>query len=144
MELSDREKVIKNQIIKAHDFYSKKDRYYRRLVRAFKVIVLLLALVNTIILGLGSVICYDIQIIIGVVASALISFFTAISAYFNFESYWMRNIQIHVRLNILRDDFEYYLQSKSLDDKKIERFRKDLKQIQESNITYWEKAMRGV
>lgn len=144
MELSDREKVIKNQIIKAHDFYSKKDRYYRRLVRAFKVIVLLLALVNTIILGLGSVICYDIQIIIGVVASAFISFFTAISAYFNFESYWMRNIQIHVRLNILRDDFEYYLQSKSLDDKKIERFRKDLKQIQESNITYWEKAMRGV
>lgn len=125
------------QIVKAHDFYSKKDKSYKRRVRIIKVSVLFVSMASTIILGLKSLIDSNIQVNIGLLLSSLITFLTALSSYFNLEKYWMRNITKHIELNILRDEFQFDVLSKKLDSQKIDYYIKKLKCIQEDNKKYW-------
>lgn len=75
--------------------------------------------------------------------SSLITFLTAVLSYFNFEEYWMRNIAIHIELNIIRDNFKFDVEAEKLDDAKIEHYRKILENIQLNNIRYWKKATKN-
>lgn len=135
---------IYDLIIKYHLYFSKKDRSYRFIVQMLKVIILLCAMGNTIILGLKGIIDSNIQITSGLILSALLTFFTAIAAYFNFEEYWMRNITIHIRLNIMRDNYIYDAKANGLTTEKIEEYRKELEKIQNENISYWKKAIKRI
>lgn len=135
---------IYDSIIKYHKYFSSKDKKYRIVVRVLKVIILLCAMVSTITLGLKDIINSDTQIATGLVFSSLLTFFTTISAYFNFEEYWMRNITIHIQLNIMRDRFIYDYHSNNLTDEKIKDYQQELENIQNANISYWKKAIKRI
>ncbi len=140
-ELSESGQYIFKQIQKAHSYFSRKDRLYKKLVRISRIVILLLAMGNTVVLGLKGIINIDIQIVLGVILSALVTFFTAIASYFNLETYWMRNIQIHIELNILRDNFLYDTSAGTLDSSKIEEYKIALENLQKENIKYWSTAL---
>ena len=142
--LTNEAKYLTDLIYKYHRYFSKQDKKYRNTVRALKVVILVLAMLSTIILGLKTVIDVNIQVVVGLILSALITFVTAIISYFNFEEYWMRNISIHVKLNIIRDNFIFDVEAGKLDVTQIEKYRKELDEIQSENIEYWKKAIKKV
>ena len=137
-------KYLWNLIDKYHKYFSRKDKTYRRLVRALKVTLLILAMLSTVILGLSQIIPINFQVVIGLIISALITFITALSAYFNFEEYWMRNITIHIKLNILRDNFIFDLNVGNLKPQLLHDYKDKLEKIQEENIEYWQKAIKRI
>lgn len=144
VNLSGEGKYVADLIHKYHRYFSEQDKKYRVVVRTFKVTLLVLAMISTIVLGLKTVIEVDYQVVTGLVLSALITFITAISSYFNFEEYWMRNISIHIQLNIIRDSFILEAESKKIDDKRITYYMCELTNIQKENINYWEKAIKKI
>lgn len=137
-------KCLADLILKYHSYYSQQDTKYRIIVRILKITVLLLAMTSTIVLGLTTVIETNHQLITGLIMSALITFITAVSSYFNFEEYWMRNISIHIHLNIMRDNFILDAESQKIDSKKIEEYMQELNAIQKNNINYWKRAIKRV
>jgi len=140
-QLPPQSQYIYNLIEKYHQYFSKKDKLYRRVVRISKIIILFIAMSNTVVLGLKDVIDINEQIILGVILSALVTFCTAVTTYFNLEIYWMKNIQIHIQLNILRDNFLFDAHAQRIDETKLEEYRKQLENIQKNNIKYWNKAL---
>lgn len=141
IQLLDNQKFIYDLIYKYHNYFSKKDTKYRRIVRAFKFVILSLSMISTIVLGLSTIICKDIQVVVGLIVSALITFITSITTYFNFEEYWMRNITVHIELNLLRDNFIYDAKSNSLGDERIRMYRERLDSIQNKNLSYWNRSI---
>lgn len=142
--LKNEAKYLADLINKYHRYFSKQDKKYRNIVRTLKVVILVLAMLSTIVLGLKIVIDVDIQVVVGLILSALITFVTAITSYFNFEEYWMRNISIHIKLNIIRDNFIFDVEAGKLDATQIEKYKIELNGIQNENIEYWEKAIKKV
>lgn len=138
---SNKGKYLADLIFKYHNYFSVQDRKYRCIVRILKITVLVIAMASTIILGLKAI-DTDVQVGIGLVLSACITLVTAISSYFNFEEYWMRNISIHIKLNILRDSFVLEAEANSITDERVEHYMKKLNEIQEDNIQYWQKAIK--
>ena len=140
--LNDQEKYIYDLIIKGHTYYNNHDKKYKIIVFILKMLVLLSSLASTIVLGLYGVLALELQVNIGLVLSAFISFLTGVSAYFNFEKYWMRNIKAHIKFNILRDGFIYDIKSTDkLSDEKMGYYIRELQKIQEDNISYWKEAI---
>ena len=140
--LNDREKYVYSLILKGHNYYNRQDKKYKIIVQVLKIIVLLLSLFSTIILGVKNVLNETYQVNIGLVLSAIISFTTGVSAYFNFEKYWMRNIKTHIRFNILRDSFVFEMKTtESLKDERLKYYMDELQKIQDENIVYWQKAI---
>ena len=131
-------------IFKNHEYYSKRDKHYRIWVRLIKFIILFITLINTIILGVKGWLTQDSQVNIGLILSAVISFVTALFTYFNLEEYWMRNISIHIKLNILRDEFVIMAKANRIDNQQFDEYIKKLTEIQQENITYWEKASKKI
>lgn len=101
-------------------------------------------MITTIILGLKlKYNCWEnIQINTGLVLSAIISFITAMSSFFNFEKYWMRNISIHIELNKLRDNFIYDAEANKIDEERTQFYLVKLNEVQTRNIEYWEDAIK--
>lgn len=144
-ELCEEGQYIYLLIHKYHQYFSKQDKKYRRIVRAFRILVLLFSMINTIVLGMKTIISADGQIVTGLVLSALITFISAVSSYFNFEEYWMRNITIHIDLNILRDNFIFDAKIGRLVGKdELEKYRKTLEELQKKNIEYWKKSLKNI
>lgn len=144
-ELCEEGQYIYVLIDKYHQYFSKQDKKYRRIVRTFRLLVLLFSMINTVVLGMKTIISVNGQIVTGLVLSALITFISAVSSYFNFEEYWMRNITIHIDLNILRDNFIFDAKIGRLSEKdEIEKYRKDLEDIQKKNIEYWKKSLKNI
>ena len=141
---TDETKYLWELIDKYHKYFSLKDKIYRRIVRVLKVTLLILAMLSTVVLGLSQIIPINFQVIIGLIISALITFITAISAYFNFEEYWMRNITIHIKLNILRDNFIFDLNVDNLTPQVLNDYKDKMEKIQEENIEYWQKAIKRI
>jgi hypothetical protein len=131
-------------ISKYHKYFSAQDKKYRFIVRTVKVIILIFAMLSTVVLGLKTIISTDAQIVIGLILSALITFITAVSSYFNFEEYWMRNITIHIKLNVLRDNFIFEAEAGKLDNTRTDYYRIELDKIQHENIRYWEKSIKKI
>lgn len=144
LNLSPNGQCVADLIFKYHRYFSTQDKKYRRIVRALKVSLLVLAMISTIVLGLTTWIDKNVQVNVGLIISALITFVTAISSYFNFEEYWMRNISIHIQLNILRDKIRLDIDSGKLSEEKIGEYMGELTKIQEGNISYWEKAIKRI
>lgn len=145
VNLSEEGKYIFDLIHKYHQYFSDQDKKYKYIARAIKLLILFFTMVNTIVLGLKSVIAPEYQIVSGLVISALVTFVTAISSCWNFEGYWMRNVTIHIDLNIMRDNFVFEAMSGKLEDpEELERYRKLLEDIQKSNIEYWHQALKKV
>lgn len=140
--LSEEGKWVAGLIFKYHQYFSSQDRKYHRRVRIFKITLLTLAMISTVILGLTTVIPLSVQVPLGLFFSASITFVTAISSYFNYEEYWMRNISIHIHLNIIRDNFILDASSGKMNEERIAYYMDKLTAIQEENIRYWEKATR--
>ena len=144
MRLSDEEKYIFSLISKHHAYFSGKDRTYRCVVFFLKMMIFIFSMASTIVLGLKNVIPVDIQVPTGLVISAVITFITAVSSYFNFEEYWMRNISIHIKLNILKESFVHDAVSHSLDKQRIAEYMAKIEMMQKENIAYWEKAIKRI
>jgi hypothetical protein len=140
--LQEEGKIVANFILKSHDYFKNKDKKYKKIVQLVKVSILLLAMISTIVLGLKNVLSENCQINIGLVLSTSITFLTALSSFFNFEKYWMRNISIHIELNILRDNFIYEAEAKKIDENRLDYYRETLDNIQKKNVTYWEEALK--
>lgn len=143
-DLSREGKYVADLIHKYHRYFSGQDKKYRIIVRTLKIILLVLAMISTIVLGLNTVINANFQIVAGLILSALITFITAISSYFNFEKYWMRNIAIHIQLNIIRDNFILDVEGEGIDDERITHYMDKLTCIQKENISYWEKVIKNI
>ncbi len=140
--LSDEAKRVFSLINKYHSYFSTQDRKYKVIVRIVKVTILSLSMLSTIVLGLKTIIQIDLQVVIGLILSALITFTSAILSYFNFEEYWMRNISVHIELNILRDTFILDVEANKIDETRIKFYRDQLDDIQKNNIKYWEKIIK--
>lgn len=137
--LSSGGKYVADQIFENHEKYSKNDRTYRRLVRILKVIILFLAMCGTIVLGLKGTFKSDIPVIIGLCVSSLVTFLTAISSFFNLETYWIRNVRIHIQFNVLRDSFVYEAHCNYLTQDKIDYYNKEILNIEKADGLYWER-----
>jgi hypothetical protein len=135
-------KYVADLIIKYHNYFKAKDKKYKRIVSVVRISVLLLAMCSTIILGLKNIICENEQINIGLVLSAVITFLTAMSSFFNFEKYWMRNISIHIELNKIRDNFIFEAEANKIDEERTKFYLKKLDEIQTNNVNYWEEAIK--
>lgn len=141
-KLNEKEQNVYDLIIKGHDYYKRQDEKYKLIVIVSKIVVLLLSVTSTIVFGWKGCITETIKINIGLVIVAIISLITALSAFFNFDKYWMRNIKCHIRFNIMRDSFIYETtKSESLSDERIDYYFNQMKEIQENNIIYWQKAI---
>ena len=141
--LNPEEKYTYDLIDKYHYYFSEKDKNYKRVVRIFKIVIMFFAMSNTVVLGLKTMIEINLQLVIGLVLSALVTFVSAVSSYFNFEEYWMRNISIHINLNILRDSFVFDAKGGKISTE-IERYRNELSEIQRKNIAYWERSIKKI
>ena len=137
-------KYVAYLIDKYHKYFKKKDKKYKRIVQVVKVSILLLAMISTIILGLKGVLNENCQINTGLVLSATITFLTALSSFFNFEKYWMRNISIHIELNVLRDNFIYEAEAKEINEDRLKYYRDRLDNIQNKNVKYWEDTIKKI
>ena len=135
-------KYVAHLIDKYHKYFKKKDKKYKKIVQLVKVSILLLAMISTIILGLKDILNENCQINAGLILSATITFLTALSSFFNFEKYWMRNIAIHIELNILRDNFVYEAEAKKINEDRLKYYRERLDNIQNKNVKYWENAIK--
>lgn len=142
--LTNEGKYVADLILKYHAYFSKRDKKYKYIVQIIKIIVLLLAMSSTIILGLTNTIDENLQINIGLVLSASITFFTAFSAFLNVERYWMRNITIHIELNKVRDMFIYEASEGILKKDRLDFFMNTLDTMQSNNIKYWSKAIKNL
>jgi hypothetical protein len=141
-DLQEEDKYVVELIIKYHDYFKKKDKKHKKTVQFLKVSIMVLAMSSTIVLGLRDVLCEIYQLNIGLILSAIITCFTAVSSFFNFERYWMRNISIHIELNILRDNFIYEAKAKKIDNSRSNYYLKKLEEIQQNNIKYWKVALK--
>ena len=137
-------KYVADLIVKYHNYFKSKDKKYKNIVYWGRISVLLLSMASTIVLGLKlQNDCWgNAQVNIGLVLSAIISFLTAFSSFFNFEKYWMRNISIHIELNKLRDNFIYEAEANKMDDSRIKFYLDRLDEIQTKNIEYWKDAIK--
>lgn len=135
-QLNDEQKAVAELINKHHRYFSARDKIFKRRVYAMKILTLFLSMLNTIVLGIKVCFSDEIRVSIGLVLSALITFLTAVYSYFHLEEYWMRNISIHIRLNILRDEFLIDISAKKLDDQRLKYYMGQLKDLQKSNIDY--------
>lgn len=143
--LHEEAQYIFDLIHKYHQYFSRQDRRYRNITRVVRILILSLSMINTVVLGIKTAETMDNQVIAGLVISALITFVTAISSYFNFEEYWMRNITVHIELNILRDNFIYDAKSGALKDKeKLESYKKALEALQKKNEEYWMRSIKNI
>lgn len=139
--LTEEQRELYDEIVASHDYFSKKDTQYRHRVIALKTLAFALAGVNTVILGLRNW-DVDLQANIGLVLSSLVTFVSAILAYFNLEEYWIRNVRVHIQLNILRDDYKLDAMAHRLDARRTAWYRDQMRIIQQNNIRYWDKAER--
>jgi hypothetical protein len=139
-------KYVSDLIIKHHDYFKNKDKKYRRIVHWARIAILLLSMTSTIILGLKfKNDCWkNVQINIGLVLSAVMTFLTTLSSFFNFEKYWMRNISIHIELNKLRDNFIYEAEANKIDEDRTKFYLHLLDEIQSKNIEYWKEAINKI
>lgn len=137
-------KYVADLIVKYHNYFKSKDKKYKNIVYWIRLSMLLLSMTSTIVLGLKFRNDYweNAQVNIGLVLSAIITFVTALSSFFNFEKYWMRNISIHIELNKLRDNFIYEAEANKMDENKIQFYLNKLDEIQTKNIKYWEDAIK--
>lgn len=140
-ELTEEQQELYNEIVASHDYFSKKDTQYRHRVTALKTLAFALAGANTVVLGLRSW-DVDLQANIGLVLSSLVTFISAVLAYFNLEEYWIRNVRVHIQLNMLRDDYKLDAMAHKLDTDRTTWYRDQMRFIQQSNIRYWDKAER--
>lgn len=140
--LDDQAKYVADLIHKCHRYFSNHDRKFRRIVYALKITILFLSMMSTVVLGIKVCFSDEVKISIGLVISALTTFFTAIYSYFHFEEYWMRNISIHIELNVLRDEFIFEAHANTLDEERLSYYLKKLEELQQSNIDYWANARR--
>lgn len=139
--LTAEQKGIASDIYRNHKKYSKKDAKYRWFVRISKLIISALALSATIVLGLRTEeSAQDEQVLAGFIISAVVSFVSGVVSYFKFEEYWMRNVKLHIRLNILRDNFRLDALAGRLDNKREKYYRDELERINKDNIDYWDGA----
>lgn len=136
------QKCIADLILKYHRYFSSHDIKFRRIVYALRLTTLFLSMLSTVVLGIKMCISDETRISIGLVISALITFFSAIYSYFHFEEYWMRNISIHIELNILRDEFILEAETNKLSEERLCYYSQKLKELQQSNIDYWTNARR--
>lgn len=137
-------KHVADLICKYHHYFKNKDKTYRNTVFAFKTVILFLSMLSTIVLGVKTINNTNIQVVIGLILSSIITFLTGITGYFNFEKYWMRNIAIHIQLNVLRDNFAFDAVANKLDDAKLAYYMRELDNIQRENKDYWEKAIKKI
>ena len=142
--LSKEGKFVADSIIKYHDYFKNKDKKYKLIVQTVKISILLLAMISTVILGLKNVLNENCQINMGLILSITITFLIALSSFFNFEKYWMRNISIHIKLNILQDNFAYEAEAKKIDESRLRYYRERLEDIQKENVKYWENAIKNI
>lgn len=140
--LDDQEKYVADLIHKRHRYFSNHDKKFRKIVYYLKLTILFLSMLSTVVLGIKVCFSDEVRISIGLVVSALTSFFTAIYSYFHFEEYWMRNISIHIELNVLRDEFIYEAQGNKLNEERLSYYLEKLKELQQGNIDYWTNARR--
>lgn len=138
--LQSEQKCVADLIHMRHGYYSKHDRTFRRIVYIFKILILFLSMLSTLVLGLKICFSDEIRVSIGFVFSTLTTFLTAIYSYFHFEDYWMRNVSIHIELNILRDTFIFDATAKKLDNQRLEFYTDRLEYLQKNNIEYWNNA----
>lgn len=145
LDLNEEKQYIFELIFKYHKYFSGQDKKYRYIVKALRLLVLVLTSVNTIILGVKNYISVDKQILFGLILSACITFFTAVMSYFNYEEYWMRNIAIHIDLNVLRDNFIYDAKAGKLKQEgTADKYREELENLQKRNIDYWQRALKRI
>lgn len=145
VDLCDEGQYLFELVFKYHRYFSKKDKKFRCISRTIRLLILFFTMVNTIVLGMKTVLTQEHQIILGLIISAVITFATAVSSYFNFEEYWMRNIAIHIDLNILRDNFIFDAKIGKLNDGEVmEGYRKTLEDMQKRNIEYWQRSLKKI
>lgn len=140
--LNDQRKYVADLIHKCHRYFSNHDKKFRIIVYILKLTILFLSMMSTVVLGIKVCFSDEVRISIGLVISALTTFFTAIYSYFHYEEYWMRNISIHIELNILRDEFIFEAEANKLDEERLSYYLQRLKELQQSNIDYWANARR--
>jgi len=134
-------KYTADLIFKYHNYFKKKDKKFRNFVYIFKILIFLFAMFNTIILGVSFFKEKSLQINIGLILSAVITFLTTLSSFFNFEKYWMRNIVVHIELNKIRDNFVFEVKNNQITPKRLKHYLETLDEIQDKNIVYWKNAI---
>jgi len=118
---------IKTKILDYLNYYKKKENKFKNLVYIFRILIFLVAMINTINLGIN-IFSENIQINIGLLLSALITFLTTMASFFKFDQYWMKNKVMVIKLLQIRDNFYFDEKSNNFNNERLlyymEKFNK--------------------
>jgi hypothetical protein len=128
---------------KAVTKYRTESKRLKRLTYFFKIAVLFLSAGSTVLLGLNvtSVPNYPIwsrNIVLGM--GALSTFLIGLSAFWNVESYWLKQKVLYARLRAIQEHCKYLqAEQDKLSPEQIQAAFGEYRQLMDERIEYWEK-----
>lgn len=129
---------------KAVTKYSSESRQLKRWTYAFRIAVLLLSACSTVLLGLNvkgdpDYLIWSRNLVLGL--GALSTFLVGVSAFWNVESYWLKQKILFARIRALRERCHFlHAQDGSLSPEQIEAAFVEYRAMMDDRIEYWEKV----
>ena len=105
--------------------------------------IFIVAILNTINLGIN-IFSENIQINIGLLLSALITFLTTMASFFKFDQYWMKNKVMVIKLLQIRDNFNFDEKSNNFNNERLLYYMEKLNEINNKNIKYWKNSINNL
>jgi hypothetical protein len=134
--LSEQGKYVADKIFDYYDYYRIKDNKFRNFVYIFRISIFFFAMLNTINLGIN-IISGELQINIGLILSAVITFLTTMATFFNFDQYWMNNKIMFIELCKIKNNFIFEVNSNQMDEENCKKYIDKLNKINDKNKKYW-------
>lgn len=116
----------------------------KRLTYFFRITVLFLSACSTVLLGLNvtgdpNYLIWSRNIVLGM--GALSSFLLGLSAFWNVESYWLKQKVLHARVRAIQERCKYLkAEQDSLSPEQIQAAFGEYRRLMDDRIEYWEKV----
>lgn len=141
MKIEDKLKLLQNEIQQQINAFDMRQIRNRRIAMTFKIFSVMLASATTVLLGIQIEAGWaGVFKNIALVLSALLTVISAVEAFFDNRSLWIRQFVTLMRLHDLKRDVAYYVAgttSEELDIAKLDNFKEHFDNIIQENIKEW-------
>jgi hypothetical protein len=147
MDTDEKLKFIENELNERIERHSRLRNGDKRRARGYKVITVFFAAAITILLGVRvdatlTEIFRDVALVLGAMTTVV----TAIDAFYDYRSLWIRRTLLVARLSSLRREVLFYAlqpEQGEIHMRKLDEFLNRLNQILEDDLQYWMKLRSG-
>lgn len=128
--------------------YTTESRRLKRWTYFFKIAVLLLSASSTVLLGLNikadpDYLIWSRNVVLGM--GALSTFLIGLSAFWNVESYWLKQKVLFARVRAIRERYQFLkAEQDRLSQEQIEAAFVEYRDLMDERIEYWEKAYQKI